>query len=404
MPVPGKRHRDRSPRSHPWSRSLDSRSMGRNTKSVGCLAVALLFVSSCAFSIYNSISLGLLLLQKQQDVPVLLFLPTDPATLSNLSQSRNEKTATTTTTKTTSETEPTIMSRHVLDNGGVDSAGEIQSNDSNNNRTSRAPQVFGLTYGTVEYEKTLNRLKQEADASGLFQSFEICRTKDLDAGFVDRFRDVLERKRGGGYWIWKVPLIQQHLKRLKYGDILVYLDGGDSVNKNGADRFWWYVEQMQRTNTSILTFQMGHHKELKWTSDAIFKYFNITPKTSLWDKVANTGQYIASMLIMRKTPQLESIMAMYNQTLYDDPYLFTDSYNKATKAKRGNFGDNRHDQSVFSVIRKLFPNDTFVLPDETFKPKTAVPFITSRVRGFDPRKMRLERNRLEGLQSNSTTT
>jgi hypothetical protein len=368
--------------------------MSRYTKTVGCLA-ALLFVSTCALSIYNSIYfLGLnnmdAMLQKQQDVPAVFSVPTDPATLSNLSRSSNEKTATT-TTKTTSKAEPTIVSRHVSDNVGVDSsAGEIQNNDSNNNNTSRAPQVFGLTYGTALYENTLNRLKQEADASGLFQSFEICRTKDLDASFVDRFRDVLAMDRGGGYWIWKVPLMQQHLKRLQYGDILVYLDGGDSVDKNGTDRFWWYVEQMQRTNTSILTFRM-EHKELMWTSDAIFKYFNITPKTSLWDKVAETGQYMASVLIMRKTPQLESIMAMYNQTLYDDPYLFTDYYNKATKDKRRSFADNRHDQSVFSIVRKLFPNDTFVIPDETVRPKITVPFITARARGLDPRKVLLDR-------------
>jgi hypothetical protein len=100
MPVPGKSHCDRSQRSHPWSRSLDSRSMSRNTKSVGCLVVALLFVSFCSYSIYHSIYLGLnnmdAMLQKQQDVPAFFSVPTDPATLSNLSQSRNENTATTT--------------------------------------------------------------------------------------------------------------------------------------------------------------------------------------------------------------------------------------------------------------------------------------------------------------------
>jgi hypothetical protein len=113
----------------------------------------------------------------------------------------------------------------------------------------------------------------------------------------------------------------------------------------------------------------------------MFDYFKkIAPRTSLWKEVAESGQYIASILIMRKTPQLESIMALCNQTLYDDPYLFTDKCNDATKQKRGNFADNRHDQSVFNIVRKLFPNDTFVIPDETFKPKTAVPFVTERSR------------------------
>jgi hypothetical protein len=344
--------------------------------------------------------------------PAILLQSMPPNSSSNLSHSNSGNSTATNARRSSEAAGSTIASRYASDNAGIDSAGKFQNMNNDINSTTRAPQVFGLTYGTVHYENTLNRLKREADASGLFESFEICRTKDLDASFVDRFRDVLEKERGGGYWIWKVPFIQQHLKRLQDGDILVYLDGGDRVDKRGTDRFWWYVEQMQRTNTSILAFQMDHHKEFRWTSDALFKYFKITPNTSLWDKVAETGQYMASVLIMRKTPQLESIMAMYNQTLYDDPYLFTDDYNKATKAKRRNFDDNRHDQSVFSIVRKLFPNDTFVIPDETANPKTKVPFITARARGFDSRQIRLdrlerdrlERKRLEGLHSNSTTT
>jgi hypothetical protein len=315
--------------------------------------------------------------------------PTDPATLSNQSQISNGYTATTTTTEadepimprfaattTTTEAKP-IVPRLVSDNGGVES-GEIQ----NSKNTFRAPQVFGLTYGTAPYANALNRIKQEADESELFKSFEICRAEDLDASFVDRFRDVLKLPRGAGYWIWKVPLIQRHLKRLEYGDILVYLDAGCKVEKEGTDRFWWYVKQMQRTNTSIVAFELPF-AEQKFTTDAIFKYFNITPNTTLWKKVAETGQYVGGILVMRKTPQLESILAMYNQTLYDDPYLFTDSYNSATKAKRGNFKDNRHDQSVFGVIRKLFPNDTFVVKGETRgrNPKKP-PFVAARARGF----------------------
>jgi hypothetical protein len=302
---------------------------------------------------------------------VVPLLVSDPATLSKISQSRNSNAATTTTTKA-----GPVVPLLVSDKIGV---------NSDSNSAFRSPQVFGITYGTTRFEFALNRLKQEADDSKLFQSFEICRPTDLDASFVDHFKDVLELKRGGGYWIWKVPLIQRYLERLEYGDILVYLDAGDVVRTNGADRFWWYIKQMQRTNTSIMAFQMGHRlaREKIWTTNAIFSHFNITPKTPLWKEVAESGQYDASILIMRKTPQLETIMALYNQTLYDDPYLFTDKYNDATKQKRGSFHDNRHDQSVFSIIHKLFPNDTLVIPRESLKPKRAVPFVTEHARGLN---------------------
>jgi hypothetical protein len=107
----------------------------------------------------------------------------------------------------------------------------------------------------------------------------------------------------------------------------------------------WWNEQNEQT-PSLLAFQMDTNKELRWTSDTMFKYFKITPNIVRhfgirWQRQGR--QYMASVLIMRKTPQLESVMAMYNQTLYDDPYLFTDYYNKATKDKRRGFDDNRHD-------------------------------------------------------------
>lgn len=258
----------------------------------------------------------------------------------------------------------------------------------------RTPRVFGLTYGTAPYEKALNRIKDEADKSQLFTSFDVFRTEDLEPSFREHFKDILNMKRGGGYWIYKVHLIQRYLKRIEYEDILVFLDAGCKIYKKGTDRFWWYVEQLQRKNKSILAFQMEHHLEEIWTTDALFNYFNVTRGTPLWKKVARKGQHIGGILIMRKTPALERMMATYNQTLYKDPYLFTDHYNNATKAKRGRFYDHRHDQSVFSVIRKLYPEDTLVIRDETYKPKTDVPFVAARARGFSRRKQRLERERL----------
>jgi hypothetical protein len=165
-------------------------------------------LATCVFSIYQlTLARSVLPLPpiQQHDTPdpatlsnlsetsALDFVPAnDPETLSNLSQSRNSNPATTTTTKA-----GPVVPLRVSDKIGVNSN-----------------SVFGITYGTNPFEKALNRLKQEADDSKLFQSFEICRTTDLDASFVDHFKDILELERGGGYWIWKVHLIQRHLERL----------------------------------------------------------------------------------------------------------------------------------------------------------------------------------------------
>ena len=48
--------------------------------------------------------------------------------------------------------------------------------------------------------------------------------------------------------------------------------------------------------------------------------------------------------------------------LKDDCYLFTDKYNKETK--RPDFIDNRHDQSIMSVTKKI--KGSIILEDETW--------------------------------------
>tara|TARA_Y100000385_G_scaffold256105_1_gene282238 strand:+ start:26 stop:250 length:225 start_codon:yes stop_codon:yes gene_type:complete len=49
------------------------------------------------------------------------------------------------------------------------------------------------------------------------------------------------------------------------------------------------------------------------------------------------------------------------KTLHANPLLFTDCYNKNQKYP---FKDHRHDQSIFSVIRKM--SNTILLKDETW--------------------------------------
>ena len=52
---------------------------------------------------------------------------------------------------------------------------------------------------------------------------------------------------------------------------------------------------------------------------------------------------------------------LWLKTVYDNKLIFTDIYNK--KQERY-FRDNRHEQSIFSVIRKM--HKTIVLHDETY--------------------------------------
>ena len=52
----------------------------------------------------------------------------------------------------------------------------------------------------------------------------------LDDEFVNKYLNILKHERGGGYWLWKINIINKTLKEMKDNDILLYMDAGSSLN------------------------------------------------------------------------------------------------------------------------------------------------------------------------------
>jgi hypothetical protein len=98
------------------------------------------------------------------------------------------------------------------------------------------------------------------------------------------------------------------------------------------------------------------HIEKKWTTSEIFKYFNIEEDS----EVKNSGQVMATIQIIKKNTNSIKLINLWNKVLYTNPLLFTDYYNNNQQSY---FKDNRHDQSVFSIIRKI--HNSIILNNET---------------------------------------
>jgi hypothetical protein len=112
---------------------------------------------------------------------------------------------------------------------------------------------------------------------------------------------------------------------------------------------------VNNNDAGIISFQMDHI-EKKWTTIEIFKYFNIEEDS----EVKNSGQVMATVQIIKKNPNSIKLINLWNEVLYTNPLLFTDYYNNNQQSY---FKDNRHDQSVFSIIRKI--HNSIILNDET---------------------------------------
>ena len=213
-----------------------------------------------------------------------------------------------------------------------------------------------ITYANDKCADAKTRLCNEAVATGWFDTIAACGPEDLDSDFNEKFKNILQCSRGGGYWIWKPYIIKKHLDKIQDNDILIYLDAGCTINPYGKNKLDEYIDMLQRSDAGIFSFQMGHI-EKSWSIKEIFQHFNVDPD----GEIANSGQNIATIQIIKKNSNSIKLVNLWNETLYANPILFTDHCNDAQESY---FNDNRHDQSVFSVIKKM--HNTITLPDQTF--------------------------------------
>ena len=205
-------------------------------------------------------------------------------------------------------------------------------------------EIHFLTYGNNDYFIQRHHLRSVAESSGFFKTTKALSFNDLDRDFKKKYYDILKFKKGGGYWIWKHHVIQNTLKQLSENDLLVWSDAGSSFNYFAKEKFEEYVELLNSSSENNLRFKMLY-KENEWTSRELFNYFSVSPESS----IGTSGQYHATHMIFKKDKNLEEYFYKYKKLLNEDPFLITDKYQNN---QISNFKENRHDQSIFSLLSK----------------------------------------------------
>jgi hypothetical protein len=234
-------------------------------------------------------------------------------------------------------------------------------------------KVHLITYGDNHYNKTKHRLVQEAKRTKWFSTITAYDQDNMDDDYKEEFKEVLNQQRGSGYWIWKSYFILKRLKEIDEGDILIYLDAGCTIHRMADKRFYEYIRMLD--TKCMIAFQM-HHVEKHYTTKEIFEYFNVLER----EDITETGQHLGGIRIMKNNQETRSIMQLEYDTYKANKLLVTDHYNSTQEPY---FVDNRHEQSVFSVITKL-NNNVMVLQDETDRSDRKIrknfPFFASRIK------------------------
>ena len=216
-------------------------------------------------------------------------------------------------------------------------------------------KIYLISYGDARYAKQREFFKETALASSFFDEITIFSPEDLEPVFSKHFQEILNQRRGGGYWIWKPYLIQRVLESLDEGDILIYCDAGCMINSNGSKRFKEYIELLTQSETGCVSFELPF-KEIEFTKREVFDHF----KSS--ESMIYSNQLMATVIMLKKCQHATHLVNKWYAALCKNPSLFTDD--KDDTAQYPEFIDHRHDQSVFSILRKTYQSE--IIPDETY--------------------------------------
>jgi hypothetical protein len=232
-----------------------------------------------------------------------------------------------------------------------------------------------LSYGSKKFIESRRRIKTEASKLNFFTDVKIHTEKTIlqlseykNAIRNKEFLDTFNRERGGGYWMWKPLIIYEELMKLNEDDMLVYSDAGSTIpNKSYTiDKLNEYINIVKNSDKGILAFR-NPHIESKWTKGDIFEHFNCLGNEDIY----NTRQFTANRIIIKKNVHSMALFKIWWETAKNYSHFFDDS-TSITK-NFNNFTENRHDQSVFSLICKT------IGVEEEFD-WNSIPIKTTRIR------------------------
>lgn len=240
-----------------------------------------------------------------------------------------------------------------------------------------------ISFADSRYQASLQMCKRNTKEFG-FDSRYFFSEKDLPSSLIKDMKPYKYR-RGFGYWYWKAFLVNEMFKDLSEGDVLVYSDSGNFWNPKGVKRFNEYVEMLAKSKISILAFQQPF-LEKDYSKGDLLEYFGVYNDPT----VTLSYQLWGGAFILKKTKESIHLISQWLNIFRFHHDLATDK--QSVKPNLWGFIENRHDQSIFSILVKKIPH--IEIPyyevsclDNKFKDMEEYPIWGKRVR-FEVRSNR----------------
>ena len=195
----------------------------------------------------------------------------------------------------------------------------------------------------------MRRLKAQALSMDVFGRLELHDELSLDRKFVRKKAQIFSlRTQGFGYWTWKPYLIERVLQKLNDGEVLVYSDVGNHFNSHARDQLSDYISLASASPVGICAPRLSDRfSEREWTKRELLKYFDVETDVT----ITNSPQFEANFIVIVAGQHSRSFIRRWNDTHERRLDLFDGVFRCP---QFDGFREHRHDQSVFSILGKIY--------------------------------------------------
>jgi hypothetical protein len=200
---------------------------------------------------------------------------------------------------------------------------------------------YHINYAKGKYLKAQEYCSNSAKEVG-FDEVISYSENDIDKEFYEKNQHILIQQRGVGYWLWKPYFIHKTLKKMDYGDLLVYSDSGSIYQKPVDD----LIKKIGSDKQGVLSFELLGLIENAYTKRDTFILMGLDDP-----KYTESSQREATYIWLIKN---EFTVNLIDEYLFyaQNESIITDKPSENINYK--DFKDHRHDQSIWSLLCKKY--------------------------------------------------
>lgn len=227
---------------------------------------------------------------------------------------------------------------------------DLQSNPDfkpglNDPNRSERPPVYLITYaaGGEVYFQNQHALTQSAMGRGVDFILNYRRSL-LDPNFIEKNRDIMDSKKGAGFWLWKPWIILHTMEQAPENAVIIYADGG-CIIKGSIEPL---IQRVQKDPILLSVYDMDPTETAHaYVKRSIYEQLNLDYK-----KLTHIPPLFAAFIVLRNTPLSRKFIKNWlNQCENKDLLMDVPSKLPEYPGYKMHF----HDQSILNAIRVKYP-------------------------------------------------